>query len=239
MAPSFAQSFLLLATTAALSNATTLSGRQSVDPGIGVNPNAQGATAEVTPGSGPNGSEEWFNRGLTSGGWDPPFLDFDSLYHISRDQFYTGVGSACEKYDSYFQNASNIHNLNPVILAFIAMQESSCSASAGGPTPGLMQDNVNAGANYLRKRLDASNNNALLAFGSYNGWFTANNRLNGSKGLTEDYPCSTEGKKNGQPQNLDYLHQTLNGWFMGQDVYWNQRWIGTYGCSGQCDVNLC
>jgi len=28
---------------------------QSSDPGIGSNPNAQGATEEVTPGSGPNG----------------------------------------------------------------------------------------------------------------------------------------------------------------------------------------
>lgn len=69
------------------------------------------------------------------------------------------------------------------------MQESSCNADAGGPTPGLMQvscdnypngvctdsiqDNVDAGANYLRQQLDASNNNAIAAIGSYNGWFTA------------------------------------------------------------------
>lgn len=28
---------------------------QSADPGLGTNPNAQGATEDVTPGSGPNG----------------------------------------------------------------------------------------------------------------------------------------------------------------------------------------
>lgn len=28
---------------------------QSADPGVGVNPNAQGATESVTPGAGPNG----------------------------------------------------------------------------------------------------------------------------------------------------------------------------------------
>lgn len=131
------------------------------------------------------------------------------------------------------------------------MQESSCDANAGGPTPGLMQvscenypngvcttsiqDNVNAGANYLRQQLDANNNNAIAAIGNYNGWFTAGNGLNGNKGLTKGYPCSSEGKSNGEPQNLDYLHQTLNGWFTGQDPYGDQNWIGTYKCQGNCN----
>ena len=39
----------IIAAVAALAEA------QSVDPGLGVNPNAQGATEDVTPGSGPNG----------------------------------------------------------------------------------------------------------------------------------------------------------------------------------------
>lgn len=130
------------------------------------------------------------------------------------------------------------------------MQESSCNADSGGPTPGLMQvscanypdgkctgsiqDNVDAGANYLRQQLDGSGNNALLAVGSYNGWFVKGSGLNGGKGLTKGYPCSSEGKGNGEPQNLDYLQETLNGWFMGMDVYGSQSWIGTYKCSGSC-----
>ncbi|PMD16298.1 glycoside hydrolase family 23 protein [Hyaloscypha hepaticicola] len=220
---------------------------QSSDPGIGSNPNAQGATEEVTPGSGPNGSEDWFNTGLNSGGWNPPFLDFTSLYHINRPQFYSGVGAACAQYDSYFQSAGDSHGIDPTILAFIAMQESSCNADAGGPTPGLMQvacenypngvctdslqDNVDAGANYLSSQLQATGNNAIAAIGAYNGWFP---------GMTQDYPCSAQGQANGEPQNLDYLQQTLNGWFTGQDVYGDETWIGDYQCSGNCDNgNLC
>jgi len=67
--------------------------------------------------------------------------------------------------------------------------------------------NVDAGANYLRTQLDNSGNNAIKAFGSYNGWFTGDAGMNQGKGLTKDYPCSGEGQGNGAPQNLDYLHQ--------------------------------
>jgi hypothetical protein len=35
--------------------AISLARAQSSDPGLGTNPNAQGATEDVTPGSGPNG----------------------------------------------------------------------------------------------------------------------------------------------------------------------------------------
>jgi len=210
----------------------------------------------VTPGSGPNGSEDWFNTGLDGDGWNPPFLDFNSLYHIDRPTFYAGAGSACQQYDSNFQSAGDSHGIDPVILAFIAMQESSCNADAGGPTPGLLQvscdnypngqctdslqDNVDAGANYLRQQLDANNQNAIAAIGSYNGWFTAGSGLNNNQGLTTGYPCSSEGQSNGEPQNLDYLQETLNGWFTGQNPYGDQAWIGQYSCSGSCgNGNVC
>ena len=45
----YATRYLILTTIA------HLAGAQSVDPGIGVNPEAQGATENVTPGAGPNG----------------------------------------------------------------------------------------------------------------------------------------------------------------------------------------
>lgn len=35
--------------------AASLAHAQSVDPGLGTNANAPGATVDVTPGSGPNG----------------------------------------------------------------------------------------------------------------------------------------------------------------------------------------
>jgi hypothetical protein len=38
-----------------LGSFVTLTLTQSSDPNLGINPNAQGATEDMTPGSGPNG----------------------------------------------------------------------------------------------------------------------------------------------------------------------------------------
>ncbi|KAF3407134.1 hypothetical protein DPV78_001761 [Talaromyces pinophilus] len=234
----------------------TSAAAQSADPGLGVNSKAQGATEQVTPGGGPNGSEDWLNTGIDGDGWNPPFMALDDIIHVDLNTFYNGFGSSCQQYDQYFQSAASQYDVDPVILAIIAMQESSCNADAGGPTPGLMQvscdnypngvctdsiqDNVNAGTNYLVSQLSAFNGNAIEAFGSYNGWFTAGNGLNNNQGLTTGYPCSSEGQSNGEPQNLDYLQQIFNGWMMGLDVYGDDSWIGEYHCAGQCNGNnLC
>lgn len=196
--------------------------------------NAQSANpGDVTSNTGPNGyvpstcqkhnyrSEDWLNTGITDDGWNPPYMALEDLYHITLDDFYNDVGSPCSQYDQYFQNAGFKYSVDPVILAVLAMQESSCNANAGGPTPGLMQvscdnypsgqcmdsiqDNIDAGMNYLASRLNSTGGNAIEAFGSYNGWFTANSGLNDNKGLTVGYPCSSEGQSNCIPQNLDYL----------------------------------
>jgi hypothetical protein len=84
-----------------------------------INPDAQGATSDVEVGSGPNGSEDWFNTGIDGDGWNPPFLSLDSLVHISTDEFYAGVGSACQQYDQYFQSAGSQYGVDPAILASI------------------------------------------------------------------------------------------------------------------------
>ncbi|KAI5799907.1 transglycosylase SLT domain protein [Geopyxis carbonaria] len=217
-----------------------------------INPDAQGATSDVQAGSGPNGSEDWLNTGIADGsGWNPPFLHLEGLSHLSTSEFYAGAGSGCAQYDGYFQSAGSQYGVDPAILAMIAMQESSCNADAGGGTPGLMQvacgnypdgscdgksiqDNVNAGAKVLTDNLNAAGGNVVQALGQYNGWFLAGSGLNGNKGLTADYPCSDEGKSNGDPQNLDYVHQMLNGWFQGKDVYGADSWIGTYQKGSQC-----
>ena len=134
------------------------------------------------------------------------------------------------------------------------MQESSCNADedSGNGTPGLMQvscdnyadhscdkkstgDNVDAGAKELKDHLQQYDNNIIQALGQYNGWFTAGDEsADSGKGLTEDYPCSAAGKGNGDPQNLDYLQETPNGWFQGLDVYGSDSFIGTYQCAGSC-----
>jgi hypothetical protein len=46
--------------------------------------------------------------------------------------------------------------------------------------------------------------------------------------------CSSEGQSDGVPRNLDYLHQVLNGWLMGLDVYGDDDWIGTYESDQSC-----
>lgn len=209
---------------------------------------------------GPNGSEEWLNTGLGDNGWEPPYLDINNLTHISLDEYYGGVGSGCAQYDEFFKSSGDKYNIDPAILAFIAMQESSCNADAGGPTPGLMQchpgncqngqdncqypiqDNVDCGAYYLRSALDRADGNAVRALGSYNGWFVAadNTGMNGGRGITEDYPCSSEGQGNGYPQNLDYLHEVLNGWFQGYDIYGADAHLGGYyDCQGSCSDGIC
>lgn len=227
------------------------------------NPNAKGACSPTRGGAsacGPNGSEDWLNTGLEAGGWNPPFLDINKLTHISLDQYYKGVGKPCQKYDQYFKSAGTKYNIDPAILAFIAMQESSCNADEGGPTPGLMQcdpsncqngkkscqypiqDNVNCGAHVLRQALDSNGGNAVHAFGSYNGWFTSSDGtgLNGGKGITKGYPCSAEGKRHGEPQNLNYIHEIFNGWFQGYDMYGKDANLdGKYNCQGNCNNNLC
>lgn len=103
-----------------------------------------------------------------------------------------------------------------------------------------VEDNVDCGAWYLQQQLAASGGNAVHALGAYNGWFTAGDwgaGQNGGRGLTEDYPCGDAGRANGQPQNLDYLHETLNGWFLGYDVYGDDAGVveGKYACQGSCD----
>ncbi|KAF2717505.1 glycoside hydrolase family 23 protein [Polychaeton citri CBS 116435] len=220
------------------------------------NPNAQGACEPTTETCGPNGSEEWLNSGLSeANGWNPPYLDINSIVHINRDQLYGGVGGSCSQYNDEFQSAGDEFGIDPTILAFIALQESSCNADAGGPTPGLMQvdpgncldgasscqypilANVRAGASYLRDQLNTYNNNIVHAIGVYNGWFTSDDGqaqcCNNGRGLTEDYPCTVnQNYEYGTPQNLDYLHQTLNGWFQGLDPYDSD--IGYYKCDQQC-----
>lgn len=98
-----------------------------------------GATSDVEQGSGPNGSEDWFNTGMDGDGWNPPYMGIGDVQHISLNDFYAGAGSGCQQFDGYFQAAASQNGIDPVFLAVIAMQESSCNPSATGPTPGLMQ----------------------------------------------------------------------------------------------------
>jgi hypothetical protein len=98
-----------------------------------------GATPDVRQGSGPNGAEDWFNTGMDGNGWNPPYMGVADVIHISLNEFYSQAGQGCSQFDGYFQAAASQYNIDPVFYAVIAMQESSCDATATGPTPGLMQ----------------------------------------------------------------------------------------------------
>jgi hypothetical protein len=76
-------------------------------------------------------AEDWLNDGMKGSGWTAPFLPWSSLVKINRTTFYSGVGSACQQYNWAFQQSGDGHGIDPVFLAFIAMQESSCNADAG------------------------------------------------------------------------------------------------------------
>lgn len=120
----------------AVASAIALAAAQST------NPNAEGACSPTQGGAdacGPNGSEAWLNSGLAGeNGWEPPFLDINGLSHISLEDYYAGVGARCQQYDAAFRASGDKYGIDPAILAFIAMQESSCNADEGGPTPGLV-----------------------------------------------------------------------------------------------------
>jgi len=193
------------------------------------------ASLQVTTGGGPNGQESWMNCGISSkSGWSPPYVAMDDIVTIDLDTAMSTVGTpfgACSQFTSYFESAGDQYGIPPIILASIALQESSCDASAmgAGSTAGLMQIsqdkcsgspggncldpqfNIDAGAKYLADTVQQTGGNFLLALGYYNGWYL---------GMTVDEVLAVgQGQCCGCMQNLDYLQQSLNGWFVGKDAY--------------------
>lgn len=137
------------------------------------------------------------------------------------------VFQACKPYLSIFEKYAAQLDLPPILLASIAMQESSCEANQMGDDGGayglmqITQDkctdgisctdpdyNVKTGAAYFKSVLDQYNGNVLLAMGSYNGWYT---------GLTVPKATAVKSSCCECQNNLNYLQQMLNGWMQGQD----------------------
>lgn len=113
------------------------------------------------------------------------------------------------------------YDIPAIMIASIAMQESTCNKDASGDNGGahgLMQItsdkctsgiscsdpdyNVKAGTKYLRDRLDANDENILLALGQYNGWYR---ELTVAKATAiKDSCCQCQN-------NINYHMQMLNG----------------------------
>ncbi|KIK67191.1 glycoside hydrolase family 23 protein [Collybiopsis luxurians FD-317 M1] len=208
-----------------------------------------GATLDITSQSGPNGNIYWLNCGVGDQGWNPSKVTIDQL--VLKD-FATALQDSnspfkpCSAFTDKFYQYGQQYNIPPIILASFALQESSCNpATVGGAgEQGLMQlthdkctnapggncqdidYNISTGASYFRGLLDSNNGDVLLSIGSYNGWF---------RGMTVgDATASANTGCCRCQNNLDYLHQFLNGWCQNVNAY--QDNLGMYHNLDSCPV---
>ncbi|KAJ6596661.1 glycoside hydrolase family 23 protein [Mycena sp. CBHHK59/15] len=196
---------------------------------------------KITPTSGPNGDLDWFNCGITGSGWNPPYITVNDIVAVDLTDALKSPStpfSACSKYVQYFEKYGNQYGIPAIILASFAMQESSCDASTvgGAGEQGLMQltvdkcggapnndcknpdFNIKTGARYFSQTLSDNNGNLLLSIGNYNGWYD---------GLTVAAATAARWTSCCRCQNnLDYLHQFLNGWVQNINAYSNH--LGKY-----------
>lgn len=193
-----------------------------------------GAVASTTKTDGPNGSIDFLNCGINGGGWTPPVIHIKDVVVKPLSEAIKSPSSpfhACAPYVSFFNQYGDQYGIPPIFLASFAMQESSCQPGTigGAGEQGLMQItkekctgaphgdcrdpnfNIRTGAKFFADTLAANNGNVLESIGQYNGWFP---------GLT--VAKATAARHTGCcrcQQNLDYLHQFLNGWCQNIDAY--------------------
>jgi len=193
-----------------------------------------GATREVTPTTGPNGSLRWLNCGLDGAGWTPQRVTIDDIVVVDLNEAIQQDGSpfkACAPFVGLFNQYAAEFGLRAIILASFAMQESSCNPDTvgGGGEQGLMQItpekchgapngncrepwfNIRTGAKYFADTLRDKNGDFLTALGAYNGWQVLMDLPSATAAAHSDC-CKCQ-------KNVDYLHQFLNGWCQGLDAY--------------------
>ncbi|KAI0630341.1 lysozyme-like protein [Trametes polyzona] len=202
-----------------------------------------GATKDITPTSGPNGSIDWLNCGVNDNGWQPPYVSVNDIVVVDLADALKDPNSpfkACSQFIDTFYEASGAYGLPPILIASIAMQESSCNPETvgGGGEQGLMQItkdkcggapggncrephfNIMAGARFLADTLKNNGGSLLPTLGNYNGW---------QKGLTVGSATQARWSSCCRCQNnLDYLMQVLNGWFLNHSPYTSSPRIGKY-----------
>ncbi|KAG6845300.1 hypothetical protein H0H87_011150 [Tephrocybe sp. NHM501043] len=152
-----------------------------------------GATKQTTRTSGPNGSIDWLNCGLTGSGWNPPLIKITDIVSVSLSSAVnSGKGPflACSKFVHFFEQYGGEFGIPAIMLASFAMQESSCNPDTvgGAGEQGLMQItkdkcggapggncrdpafNIRTGAKYFANTLRDNGGDLLAAVGNYNGW---------------------------------------------------------------------
>ncbi|KZT43622.1 lysozyme-like protein [Sistotremastrum suecicum HHB10207 ss-3] len=209
-----------------------------------------GATKEVTATTGPNGSLDWLNCGVTeAGGWNPPFMSVDDIMFSDLNTAASQPGSpfqACSSYTWAFEQYGKQYGVPPILLASFALQESSCNPGTvgGAGEQGLMQltpdkctkapggnckdvgYNVQTGASFVSDLLSSNNGNLVLSVGKYNGWDSG--MTIASATAAGNTPCCR------CQNNLDYVFQVLNGWILNVDAYTHNPPLGKYFNLNKC-----
>ncbi|KAH9858742.1 lysozyme-like domain-containing protein [Lenzites betulinus] len=208
---------------------------------------SSGATKDITKTTGPNGSIDWLNCGVKDGGWNPPHVTVDDIVSVDLAKALQSSNTpfkACSAFIDTFYEASGTYGIPPILIASIAMQESSCNPSTvgGAGEQGLMQItkdkcggapggnckdphfNIMEGTKFLSQTLSDNGGSLLLTIGQYNGW---------QKGMTVASATAAANTNCCRCQNnLDYLHQALNGWVQNVDPY--QTNMGEFFNLNQC-----
>ncbi|KAL0956375.1 hypothetical protein HGRIS_002523 [Hohenbuehelia grisea] len=193
-----------------------------------------GATKKTTAVSGPNGNIDWLNCGLESGGWNPQYVRIEDIVTVPLDDALKSPSSpfkACKDFVPIFDKYGAQFGIPPIMLASFAMQESSCNPNTigGGGEQGLMQItqekcggapggdcrnpdfNIRTGAKFFADTLNRNNGDLLRSLGSYNGWFVKMT-ANDARAAAKTSCCRCQN-------NMDYLHQFLNGWLQNINAY--------------------
>ncbi|KAF8578719.1 glycoside hydrolase family 23 protein [Ramaria rubella] len=205
---------------------------------------------QVTSNAGPNGSEDWLNCGINDSGWRPPYVRINDLIMEDLNQAMSPSNSpfkTCSPYVSFFYQYGKENGIPPIMLAAFALQESSCKedTTGGAGEQGLMQltkdkcgdapggnckdpaFNIRTGAKFFSDTLASHGGSVLEAIGMYNGWKSG--MTYGEATAAGSGPCCR------CQNNLDYIHQFVNGWLMGKNVYGGEPRIGVYFNLDKCD----
>lgn len=193
------------------------------------------ASLNSSKSAGPNGSQAWLTCGLnTTTGWKPPSFTIHDV--IVKDleaavKMPNSPYTRCQQWFPYFYKYGEMFDVPPIIIAAFANQESGCNAETigGGDEQGLMQItpdkcggapggncrdpdfNIRTAVAYFAGVLKENKGKLIHTIGGYNGWFVGMTVQAATAAATT--PCCR------CQQNLDYIHQMLNGWILGIDAY--------------------
>ncbi|KAI0081321.1 hypothetical protein K474DRAFT_1422987 [Panus rudis PR-1116 ss-1] len=201
---------------------------------------SSGASPDISATGGPNGRIDWLNCGIDAGGWNPPPVTVNDIVFKDLRQSLQEPGNpfeACKPFIDLFEQHANEHGIPSIMIASIAMQESSCNPDTvgGAGEQGLMQItpdkcggapgnnckepsfNIATGVDFFAQTLKNNNGNVLKTVGHYNGWA---DKMTIAQATAQVHKCCA------CQNNLDYLQQYFNGWLQGIDPY--TRKLGKY-----------